>query len=352
MKKTLLILSVLLIAFQGSFAQSSESKTNEKPNIFIKGQILNASDFSEIYLDNIMNEIEVGTAKLNSDGSFKIEANISNSDFFKLRLDEYNYVILIIEPGEKIKITASTDSLFKPLIKGSPSSVLLYSTLNKVDNYDKELEEVQAKIETEKTSYIENTFKTNSNSLAGLFFINQIKDELVKESMLSSLKEKYPDNVLLNEFLNEQEAAPAGEKVPVGSIAPEIKLADPDGNEVALSSLRGKVVLIDFWASWCGPCLREAPNLVAAYEKYKDKGFEIFGVSLDAEKEAWVSAIKKFNLTWIHVSDLKYWESMSVALYGFDGIPHAVLIDKDGKVIAKNLRGAQLEEELAKIFGE
>ncbi|MGZ3901382.1 MAG: TlpA family protein disulfide reductase, partial [Bacteroidia bacterium] len=109
------------------------------------------------------------------------------------------------------------------------------------------------------------------------------------------------------------------------------------------SSFKGKVVLIDFWASWCGPCRREMPNVVKAYSKYKDKGFEIYGVSLDQDKDRWIEAIKKDGITWPQVSDLKYWECEAAKIYGVQGIPFTVLLDKEGKIIAKGLRGAELE---------
>ncbi len=136
----------------------------------------------------------------------------------------------------------------------------------------------------------------------------------------------------------------------IGQPAPEINLPTPDGKELALSSLKGKVVLIDFWASWCGPCRKEMPNVVKAYNKFKGKGFEIFGVSLDQEKERWVEAVAKDGITWPQVSDLMQWKSSVVKSYNIQGIPYTVLLDKDGKILAKNLRGEELEKKLAEVL--
>ncbi len=144
------------------------------------------------------------------------------------------------------------------------------------------------------------------------------------------------------------------ERVAVGATAPDFTQNTPDGKPLTLSSLRGKYVLIDFWASWCGPCRRENPNLVAAYNKFKDKGFTILGVSLDKDtgREAWLKAIEKDGLAWNQVSDLKYWQNAAAKDYGVQAIPQNFLIDPSGKIVAANLRGEKLQETLGQLLGQ
>lgn len=136
----------------------------------------------------------------------------------------------------------------------------------------------------------------------------------------------------------------------IGGVAPVFTQNDPDGNPISLEDFKGKVVLLDFWASWCGPCRRENPNVVKVYEKYKDQGFEILGVSLDKDRKRWVDAIAKDNLTWPQVSDLKGWSNEAGRMYGVSSIPHTVLVDGEGKIIALKLRGEALEKKLEEIF--
>jgi thiol-disulfide isomerase/thioredoxin len=136
-------------------------------------------------------------------------------------------------------------------------------------------------------------------------------------------------------------------------MAPDIAMSDPDGKTRRLSDLRGKVVMIDFWASWCSPCRMENPNVVRLYKKYHDKGFEIYSVSLDRNREQWLRAIEKDGLEWSnHVSDLNGWTSSGGATYGITSVPSTVLIDRQGRIIARNLRGEQLANKLKEIFGE
>jgi thiol-disulfide isomerase/thioredoxin len=139
-------------------------------------------------------------------------------------------------------------------------------------------------------------------------------------------------------------------RLEAGSLVPEIALPNPDGDTILLSSLRGSYVLLDFWASWCPPCRKENPNLVKIYEKYHDEGFEIYQVSLDKTRDAWLLGIREDKLHWIHVSDLRFWNSIVVPVYNIQGIPTSYLLDRRGRIIAQNLRGDMLEQELKQIF--
>ena len=189
-------------------------------------------------------------------------------------------------------------------------------------------------------------------------------------SVLFAYQQEYPEARFtralesnLNTWLDSYEQSLRSEKrrsfygnldrnVDLGSKAPDIWMDKPDGSDMKLSDLKGQYVLIDFWASWCGPCRRENPNVVRLYKKYKSKGFTVFSVSLDDNAENWQAAIESDGLEWPnHVSDLLKWNSVVVQLYKFDGIPHTVLIDKKGTIIGKNLRGAELENKLNELFG-
>lgn len=162
-----------------------------------------------------------------------------------------------------------------------------------------------------------------------------------------------PDHIaqtIQNRMTVIQAEATALERLSVGAIPPEISLPTPDGNVFKLSSLKGKVVLLDFWASWCKPCRQENPNVVRVYQKYNKEGFEILSISLDRDKSSWLKAIKDDNMTWHHVSDLKFWQSAAAQEYQVKAIPATFLLDKEGRIVAKNLRGPALEAKLAEVF--
>ena len=140
------------------------------------------------------------------------------------------------------------------------------------------------------------------------------------------------------------------ENVQIGKVAPEFSLPDTAGVSVSLSDFKGKYVLLDFWASWCPPCRRENPNVVKAFNEYKDKNFTIVGISLDKDKSKWMKAIADDNLAWTHLSDLKYWDSEIPALYWVRGIPANVLLDPDGVIVAKNITGEDLHKKLKEVI--
>jgi len=194
----------------------------------------------------------------------------------------------------------------------------------------------------------------NKTQLAVLMFIDMFPREQNLElhsEVIKALQSKYPDNPLVAERYT-IETKPANPTA-IGAMAPDLAFSNPEGKILKLSDLRGKVVLLDFWASWCRPCRMENPNVVKDYHKYHEKGFEVFSVSLDKDKNSWLKAIQDDGLIWPnHVSDLKYWSSEAAAIYGVTSIPATFLIGKDGRIIAKNLRGEALGSALEELLGK
>lgn len=198
--------------------------------------------------------------------------------------------------------------------------------------------------------YVKN-IPAGTKSRAQFYFSLLIASERGNQELFALVGEKY-----VQEFPNGYKVAELKQiitpllKIRIGGIVPEIDLKDTEGQTIKLSQLKGKVVLLDFWASWCGPCRKENPNVVKLYNQYKSKGFEILGVSLDTDKVKWKSAIEQDGLTWKHVSDLGGWRSSAAQLYGVSSIPATFLLDKEGKLIAKGLRGQALENKLAELL--
>ena len=233
-----------------------------------------------------------------------------------------------------------------------------YKTLN--DNAQKKMSQLFSKYQTvynqtesENNNRIKTILNNNKDELVTLLFVDRFPRESnlkLHNDIAKALHERYPKQRVVAERYNLSQS-PAG-RIAIGAEAPDMEFANPDGKKKKLSDLRGNVVLIDFWASWCRPCRMENPNVVRLYNKYHKKGFEIYSVSLDRDKNSWKKAIADDHLTWEnHVSDLGYWNSAGAKLYGVSSIPCTFLLDRDGKILAKNLRGEALHEALKKIFG-
>jgi thiol-disulfide isomerase/thioredoxin len=368
-----------------------------KTNIVrISGTIVNPLNGTYIYLDELKsNELKpVDSIKVSSDGKFNFRREIKQPSFYLLKSSENNFLTMLVEPGEKITLKAHSDSLNYPIsLKGSKGTEsmaeynkTLRATIKKLSglsniykqNVDKpELAKVIESLDSlaqiylgEINTYTKKYIDENLTSLVSLvalyqqvapsvYVLNPTKDMIYFEKVDSSMFSLYPDYepvISLHEQVKELTAKMKGETggVPLsasGAKVPEIALPTPSGDTIKLSSTRGSVVLLDFWASWCTPCRKENPNLVNVYNTYHKRGFQIFQVSLDKTKEAWMNGIQEDHLEkWIHVSDVKYWNSIVVGLYKIESIPCSYLLDKEGRIIATNLRGQQLQTKLAEIF--
>ncbi len=385
MKSKILVFLLIL-----TVVESCRNKT-----VQIKGVIENPSSGEYIFLHELKSDelVRLDSVKISAKGVFTFKKDLEIPTFLLLKVNDNNFLTLLAEPGERIVISAINDSLNSPeSVTGSRGTSLildynsnLRKTLSRLkglnEHYMKNIESPRLaeimdslditaqKYMKELNSYTKAYIDKNLNSLAsllalyqqiapGVYVLDQREDLEYFEKVDSSLYSLYPGSepvVALHDQVKEfadklkgenSTVSPAG----IGDEAPEISLPTPRGDTVSLHSTRGKIVLLDFWAAWCGPCRQEMPNVVVAYDKYKSKGFEVVGVSLDQDQGAWTQGIKDLNMTWPQMSDLQYWESPIVDLYAINGIPHTVLLDKEGIIIGKDLRGEALDAKLAELM--
>lgn len=381
-----LLLLIALMTFTGC-------KNN---NIDIKGKLTSSIKGEYIYLDELQSSrlVTVDSSAISQEGAFSFSLKAGSPAFYLLKTDESNFLTMLLEPGEKVEITAYYDSLSFPIsISGSKGTQLMAG-------YNKKLQETINKLTGLREIYLESVgtpglpvVMERLDSIAGVYLeeINSFTKKYIDENLTSlvSLTALYqqvaPGEYVLNpqkdmEYFIRVDSSlyrlwPHYEPVKTlheqvrnlvsdvtaqniinsefrsGTEAPDIELPDPEGNTIKLSSTRGNFVLLDFWAAWCKPCRIENPNLVKAYDLYHHKGFTIYQVSLDRTKEAWLAGIRDDNLEkWIHVSDLKYWKSQVIPVYNLEMIPANFLLDREGRIIASNLRGESLLKKLDEIF--
>ena len=364
----------MLTTLLGSCNKIGSKNNTGKGNYSIKGKLQNSTAGS-VYLSELEEQQFVyrDTATVNEDGTFEFSGKMPEPNLYRVSLSDQNMLLLVIDTPS-IEVTADAQDLRKTYeVKGSKETQLLKNLMGQMDRMQQKAAKLEKRFVTaqqagqqdsmqylqeqymampaQSAKEIKGLIRSNSSSFvstyATLSLLNPDEDFEFMDSMAVVFEKNVPESKYVGLLSNKLEAL---RNLAVGQPAPDISLPTPEGQTVTLSSLKGKYVLVDFWASWCGPCRQENPNVVRMYQKYKDKGFEIYGVSLDESKEKWVTAIAKDKLTWPHVSDLKGWNSSAALKYNIQAIPQTLLLDKEGKIIAKNLRGKPLEDKIASLL--
>ena len=323
----------------------------------------------------------LASAILPASGKFSFPVNAGPLAFYNLNVGETETMILAFDSTQSPVVTADFTTITANYdVSNSKDSKDIRDSYVKSYSYEKSLDSLMtalqeaAKIQDNDAriglskeyndmriaykDFITGHIDADSTSIANFSVLQRLNPEedwpyflKVRNGLGPRLKGNPFYDQMANQIALLENQKKAEASFEAGAMAPDIVLPSPEGPEIALSSLRGNYVLIDFWAAWCKPCRVENPNVVKMYKKYENDNFEIFGVSLDQDREKWIEAIAKDKLTWPQVSDLGYWQSAAAQLYNVRSIPYTVLLDPDGKIIATKLRGKPLEDKLASIFG-